>query len=130
YIGGDGVTRGYLGREDLTRERFLENPFVPGGRIYRTGDLVRIGEDDEIHFLGRADHQVKVRGYRIELGEIEARLGRHPGVAEAVVVVREDEPNDVRIVAYLRFDGAPVPDAALKAHVAEALPDFMVPAHF
>lgn len=130
YIGGEGVARGYLGREDLTRERFLDNPFVPGGRIYRTGDLVRIGEDDELHFIGRADHQVKVRGYRIELGEIEARLGRHPGVAEAVVVVREDEPNDVRIVAYLRHRGVPVPDAELKAHVAEALPDFMVPAHF
>lgn len=130
YIGGDGVTRGYFGREDLTRERFLANPFVPGGRIYRTGDLVRIGEDDAIHFLGRADHQVKVRGYRIELGEIEARLGRHPDIAEAVVVVREDEPNDARIVAYLRFSGEPVPDTALKAHVSAALPDFMVPAHF
>ena len=130
YIGGDGVTRGYFGREDLTAERFLSNPFVPGGRIYRTGDLVRIGEDGAIHFLGRADHQVKVRGYRIELGEIEARLGRHPDVAEAVAVVREDEPNDARIVAYLRFNGEPVPDAALKAHVAAELPDFMVPAHF
>lgn len=130
FIGGDGVTRGYLGREDLTRERFLENPFVAGGRIYRTGDLVRIGGDGEIQFIGRADHQVKVRGYRIELGEIEARLGRHPDVAEAVVIVREDEPDDVRIVAYLRFTGEQVPDAALKAHVAEALPDFMVPAHF
>ncbi|AHB47826.1 luciferase [Hyphomicrobium nitrativorans NL23] len=130
YIGGDGVTRGYLGREDLTAERFLDNPFVPGGRIYRTGDLVRIGEDGEIHFLGRADHQVKVRGYRIELGEIEARLGCHPDVAEAVVVVREDEPNDTRIVTYVRFKGEPVSDAALKAHVSAELPDFMVPAHF
>ncbi len=130
YIGGDGVTRGYLGREDLTAERFLDNPFVPGGRIYRTGDLVRIGEDDAIHFLGRADHQVKVRGYRIELGEIEARLGRHPDIAEAVVVVREDEPSDTRIVAYVRFNGEPVSDAALKAHVSAELPDFMVPAHF
>jgi len=130
HIGGDGVTRGYLGRDDLTRERFLENPFVPGERVYRTGDLVRIGEDGEIHFLGRADHQVKVRGYRIELGEIEARIGLHPAVAEAVVMAREDEANDVRIVAYVRYEREPVPDAELKAHVRHALPDFMVPAHF
>jgi len=130
YIGGDGVTRGYLGREDLTRERFFANPFVPGGRMYRTGDLVRIGEDGQIHFLGRTDHQVKVRGYRIELGEIEARIGLHPAVAEAVVMAREDEPNDVRIVAYVRYKGAAVSDADLKTHVRNALPDFMVPAHF
>lgn len=130
YIGGDGVTRGYLGREDLTRERFLADPFVPGGRIYRTGDLVRIGEDGQIHFLGRADHQVKVRGYRIELGEIEARIGLHPAVAEAVVMAREDEANDVRIVAYVRYERETVPEAELKAHVRSALPDFMVPAHF
>lgn len=130
HIGGDGVTRGYLKRDDLTAERFVPNPFLDGGRIYRTGDLVRIGEDGEIHFIGRADHQVKVRGYRIELGEIEARIGLHPAVAEAVVVAREDEPNDVRIVAYVRYDEAPVPEVELKAHVREALPDFMIPAHF
>jgi hypothetical protein len=130
YIGGDGVTRGYLGRDDLTRERFPANPFVPGGRMYRTGDLVRLGDDGAMHFLGRADHQVKVRGYRIELGEIEARLGLHPAVAEAVVVAREDEANDTRIVAYVRFKGAPVPEAELKSHVSGVLPDYMVPAHF
>jgi acyl-coenzyme A synthetase/AMP-(fatty) acid ligase len=130
YIGGDGVTRGYLNREDLTAERFLPNPFVDGGRIYRTGDLVRIGEDGEIHFIGRADHQVKVRGYRIELGEIEARIGLHPAVTEAVVVAREDEPNDVRIVAYVRYGETPLAEAELKDHVRAALPDFMVPAHF
>ena len=130
YIGGDGVTRGYLKRDDLTRERFSPNKFIDGGRIYRTGDLVRIGEDGEINFLGRADQQVKVRGYRIELGEIEARIGLHPAVAESVVVAREDEPNDVRIVAYVRYEGASVPESELKAHVRSALPDFMVPAHF
>lgn len=130
YIGGDGVTRGYLNRDDLTRERFLDNPFVAGGRMYRTGDLVRFGEDGTLNFLGRADHQVKVRGYRIELGEIEARLGLHPGVREAVVITREDTAHDVRIVAYLRFNGAPVPDQDLRSHVRQALPDFMVPAHF
>lgn len=130
YIAGDGVTRGYLGREDLTRERFLPNPFVAGERMYRTGDLVRYGEDGALSFLGRADFQVKVRGYRIELGEIEARIGLHPGVAEAVVVARTEDANDVRIVAYVRYKAGPVPDAELKAHVRGALPDFMVPSHF
>lgn len=130
YIGGDGVARGYLGREDLTQERFLADPFVAGGRMYRTGDLVYIGGDGALNFLGRADHQVKVRGHRIELGEIEARLGLHPAVAEAVVMAREDEPNDVRIVAYVRYKDEPAAEADLKAHVLSALPDFMVPAHF
>ena len=130
YIAGDGVTRGYLGREDLTRERFLADPFVPGGRMYRTGDLVRYAEDGALNFLGRADFQVKVRGYRIELGEIEARIGLHPAVAEAVVVARAEDSNDVRIVAYVRYKAGPVPDAELKTHVRGALPDFMVPSHF
>ncbi|MBX2806836.1 MAG: LLM class flavin-dependent oxidoreductase [Hyphomicrobiales bacterium] len=130
FIGGDGVTRGYLNREELTRERFLPNPFIEGGRIYRTGDLVRIGSDGEIQFIGRTDHQVKVRGYRIELGEIEARLGLHPGVSDAVVIAREDKANDVRIVAYLRYKSAAVPEKELTDHVCAALPDFMAPVHF
>ena len=130
FIGGDGVTRGYHNREELTNERFLANPFVDGGRMYRTGDLVRLGSDGEIQFIGRTDHQVKVRGYRIELGEIEARLGLHPGVAEAVVVAREDKANDVRIVAYNRYKDGPVPAEQLAEHVRAALPEFMVPVHF
>jgi acyl carrier protein len=124
------VTRGYLNREELTRERFLPNPFIEGGRIYRTGDLVLIGPDGEIEFIGRTDHQVKVRGYRIELGEIEARLGLHPAVAEAVVVAREDKADDVRIVAYLRYKAGVVPEKELADHVRAALPEFMVPVHF
>jgi hypothetical protein len=130
FIGGDGVTRGYLHREELTRERFLPNPFATGGRMYRTGDLVRIGPEGEIQFIGRTDHQVKVRGYRIELGEIEARIGLHPAVAEAVVVAREDKADDVRIVAYIRYKSAPVPADELSKHVRAALPEFMVPVHF
>jgi long-subunit acyl-CoA synthetase (AMP-forming) len=130
FIGGDGVTRGYLNREELTRERFLPNPFIEGSRIYRTGDLVLIGPDGEIRFIGRTDHQVKVRGYRIELGEIEARLGLHPAVAEAVVVAREDKANDVRIVVYLRYKAGVVPEKELADHVRAALPEFMVPVHF
>jgi natural product biosynthesis luciferase-like monooxygenase protein len=129
YIGGDGVTRGYLNREELTRERFLPNPFAPG-RIYRTGDLVCRKTDGTLRFLGRTDYQVKVRGYRIELGEIEARIGSFPGVAEAVVVAREDRASDVRIVAYLRLTGQPLNEEALRQHLGEALPDYMIPAHF
>jgi natural product biosynthesis luciferase-like monooxygenase protein len=130
YIGGEGVTRGYLNREDLTLERFLPDPFVNGNRMYRTGDLVRFDEHGTLHFLGRADHQVKVRGYRIELGEIEASLGTHPDVAEAVVVVREDTAGDARIVAYLRVRNEPVDAAELRAYLKRTLPDFMVPSHF
>lgn len=130
YIGGDGVARGYLNRPDLTEERFLPNPFVSGGRMYRTGDLVRRDASGTLSFIGRADHQVKVRGYRIELGEIEAQLGLHPGVEEAVVMAREDEPNDVRLVAYLRYAAEEVSAAELRTHLAGTLPDFMIPAHF
>jgi len=130
YIGGEGVARGYLNREDLTRERFLPDPFRDGARMYRTGDLARYGEDGVLQFLGRVDHQVKVRGYRIELGEIEARLAAHPGVREAVAVAREDTPGDVRLVAYVRHAADPVAEDALRAHLAETLPDYMLPAHF
>ena len=131
FIGGAGVTRGYFNREQLTAERFLENPFVPGGRMYRTGDLVRYDGEGQLRFLGRTDFQVKVRGYRIELGEIEACLHNNDEVAEAVVVAREDVPCDVRIVAYLRMaDGATFSEDVLRDRASEALPEFMVPAHF
>ena len=130
FIGGDGVARGYHNRPDLTSERFLVNPFVPGERMYRTGDLVRIDAEGTLHFIGRSDHQVKVRGYRIELGEIENCIAAHPGVSQTVVIVREDSPGDVRIVAYLRFKEKPVADDELRRHVRQSLPDFMVPAHY
>ncbi len=130
FIGGEGVVRGYHNRPDLTAERFLANPFVAGGRMYRTGDLVRIGPEGALHFIGRGDNQVKVRGHRIELGEIENCIGLHPGVGQAVVIVREDAPGDVRIVSYLRFKGGVVSDDELRAHVRTLLPEFMVPAHF
>jgi natural product biosynthesis luciferase-like monooxygenase protein len=126
WIGGDGVTRGYLGRDDLTADRFRPDPFLAGGRIYGTGDLVRWRADGRLDFVGRADAQVKLRGYRIELGEIEAALEGCTGVAQAVVLAREDTPGDMRLVAYLR--GTATPETA-RAHLATHLPAHMIPAH-
>jgi natural product biosynthesis luciferase-like monooxygenase protein/non-ribosomal peptide synthase protein (TIGR01720 family) len=102
FIGGDGVTRGYLRRPELTQERFIPDPFsaAPGARLYRTGDLARYLEEGDIEFLGRLDYQVKIRGHRIELGEIEARLEQHSEVREAVVVARDDETGEKRLIAY------------------------------
>ncbi|MDZ4392368.1 MupA/Atu3671 family FMN-dependent luciferase-like monooxygenase [Cypionkella sp.] len=134
WIGGDGVTRGYWQRPDLTAERFVNDPFVSadnacawGARMYRTGDLVRWRADGKVDFLGRTDHQVKLRGYRIELGEIESVLEAQPGVRQAVVMAREDAPGDLRLVAYIVGAAS---EAALRAELAGLLPEHMMPAHF
>ncbi len=133
FIGGDGVALGYLNRPELTAERFLPDPFraTPGARMYRTGDRGRWRNDGLLEHLGRLDHQVKVRGHRIELGEIEATLVQHPGVAQAVVIVREDRPGDARLVAYLiaKTSSAAPARETLRDHLRHTLPDYMLPQH-
>jgi amino acid adenylation domain-containing protein/non-ribosomal peptide synthase protein (TIGR01720 family) len=132
YTGGDGVARGYLRRPELSAERFVDDPFSarPDARMYKTGDLARWLPDGSIAFLGRRDFQIKLRGFRIELGEIEAALANHPGVGECVVVLREDEPGDKRIVAYLTSLGEPTAVADLRAFLTDLLPAYMVPSAF
>ncbi|MBX8600534.1 amino acid adenylation domain-containing protein, partial [Pseudomonas cichorii] len=132
YIGGDGVARGYLNRDDLTAERFMDDPFSSdtGARMYRTGDLGRWMVDGSIEYLGRNDDQVKIRGFRIELGEIEARLARHESVKEAVVIAREDVPGDKRLVAYFTSTVAQVDLEVLRTHLQDQLPGYMVPAAY
>ncbi len=130
HIAGVALGRGYLGRPGLTAERFVPDPFAahPGDRLYRTGDLARRRPDGEVEYLGRVDHQVKIRGVRIELGEIEALLARHPGVREAVVLAREDQPGEPRLAAYVvpRGEGAAPED--LRRFLGAHLPEAMIPA--
>ncbi|WP_420124963.1 amino acid adenylation domain-containing protein [Longimicrobium sp.] len=130
YLGGAGVTRGYRRLPAQTAERYLPDPFAPtpGARMYRTGDLGRWLPDGTVEFMGRGDAQVKVRGFRIELGEIEARLAEHAAVHEVVVVARDGEIGDPRLVAY--YTGDETRAAALRGHLAERLPEYMVPAAF
>ena len=131
WIGGEGVTTGYWQRPDLSAERFTPDPFssVPDARMYRTGDRGRWRNDGLLEHLGRLDFQVKVRGFRIELGDIEARLLEHPGVAACVVMAREDVPGDVRLVAYVATRDGFADEAALRAHLRDGLPPYMLPQH-
>ncbi|MCR6626923.1 MAG: amino acid adenylation domain-containing protein [Pseudoxanthomonas sp.] len=133
-IGGLGVTQGYLGRPELTAEKFVADRYSselsPRGTFYRTGDRARWRSDGVLEHLGRLDHQVKIRGYRIELGEIEARLADDPSVARALAIVREDRPGDVRLVAYVvAAPGQRLDAAALLAGLRAVLPGYMVPQH-
>jgi len=129
HVGGAGVARGYLNRPELTAERFRPNPFVEGDRLYKSGDLARYLPEGDIQFLGRNDFQVKIRGFRIELGEIQARLLEHSQVTEAIVLANEGADGEKRLVAYCVIDGSSSNISAqqLRAHVAETLPDYMVP---
>ncbi len=126
FLAGIQLARGYLGRDDLTTERFIADPFVDGERMYRTGDLALWREEGTIVFLGRSDHQIKIRGLRIELGEIEAALLSSGRIRQAGVIVREDRPGDRRIVAYVVAD-PPVDQEPLRRHLATQLPDYMLP---
>jgi amino acid adenylation domain-containing protein len=133
FIGGAGVARGYLGRPELTREKFIPHPFRSERTacLYRTGDLARYRSDGTLDFLGRGDHQVKIRGHRIEMGEIEAALLRHPSVREAVVVARTDSPGGPRLFAYLSATTEPAPGTReLRQALQSQLPDYMVPSAF
>jgi amino acid adenylation domain-containing protein len=133
HIGGAGVSRGYLNREQLTRERFLKDPFAgeTGARMYKTGDLARWLPDGNIEYLGRNDFQVKIHGFRIELGEIESRLAACSGVSEVAVLAREDVPGDKRLVAYLvAGEGVSLSVAELRQQLMAQLPEYMVPSAF
>ncbi|WP_163030736.1 non-ribosomal peptide synthetase, partial [Pseudomonas viridiflava] len=128
HIGGAGVTRGYLNLPEQQAERFIDSPFVEGDRLYRSGDLVRQQADGNLEFLGRNDDQVKINGLRIEPGDIQACLIRHPGIEQAVVLVRDEQPGGQRLVAY--YTGAPQSVEALRDALRKDLPDYMVPALF
>ncbi len=133
HIGGVQVARGYLNRPDLTTEKFIPDPFSddPGARLYKTGDLARYLPDGNIEYSGRLDYQVKVRGFRIEPGEIESLLSQHPEVSEAVVLGREDVPDDKRLVAYVISNKqSPLSIDDLRDFLKEKLPEYMVPAAF
>ena len=133
YVGGVGVTRGYVGRPDLTAERFVPNPFsaTPGARLYRTGDVMRFLPDGTLEALGRTDHQVKVRGMRVELTEVQSALEQHPAVKQAVVVARTEGPPDAGLVAYVTADrGAPPSADELRRFLRGLLPEYMVPGGF
>jgi acyl-coenzyme A synthetase/AMP-(fatty) acid ligase/acyl carrier protein len=131
YIGGDGLAKGYLHRPELTAERFVTNPFDAAGKLYRTGDLARWLPDGNLEYIGRVDHQVKLRGFRIELGEIETAIEQLPQVRQAVVLVREDAPNNPRLTAYVTMsDTANIEIKELRAALTSRLPEYMIPSQW
>jgi amino acid adenylation domain-containing protein/non-ribosomal peptide synthase protein (TIGR01720 family) len=133
YIGGPGLGRGYLNLPALTAGRFIPHPFsdIPGARLYKTGDLVRCLPDGNLEFVGRLDQQVKVRGYRIEPGEIEAALAQHPNVREGIVIPREEEPGEKRLIAYLVTEqGQTLAINELRGFLKERLPEYMLPSAY
>jgi amino acid adenylation domain-containing protein len=131
YIGGAGLARGYLNQPELTACRFIPNPFKSGTQLYQTGDIARYLPDGNIEFRGRGDNQVKIRGFRIELGEIEAELSQHPQVDEIALLVREDEPGNQYLVAYIVPREEVLPTVSeLRSFLKQKLPDYMVPSAF
>ena len=134
FIGGQSPARGYLNRREMTAEKFRPDPFADATngtdpKMYASGDVVYWGHDGFMYYVGRNDHQVKLRGYRIELGEIETRLCSHPAVKDAVAMVREDEPGQQRLVAYVIYE-QPVADTVLQDHLLADMPEYMVPTWF
>lgn len=131
-IGGDGLARGYLGKPDLTEEKFIDSPFMEGQRIYRTGDLARYRQDGNIDCLGRLDFQVKIRGFRIELGEIETVLNELDAVQQAVVIADADSSGEARLVAHVvaENDGSTMSPGKLRGGLRDKLPEYMIPAVF
>jgi nonribosomal peptide synthetase DhbF len=125
YIAGPGLARGYLGQSGMTAERFVANPWTRGERMYRSGDVVRWRGEGTLEFRGRADQQIKLRGFRVEPGEIEAALRRQSGVSQAVVMVREDQPGDKRLVAYVSGEG--LNGEKLRGALRAELPEYMTP---
>jgi len=131
YIGGDGLSRGYLNRPDQTAARYVPNPFgAPGSRMYRTGDLARYRLDGNLEYLGRIDHQVKIRGFRIELGEIEIALDEHEKINAALVVAREDESGAKQLVAYIVMRAEDFSVSELRNYIKDRLPEYMIPSVF
>lgn len=129
YIAGYGIARGYLNRPELTRERFLDNPLVPGEIVYKTGDLARLREDGNIEYLGRKDQQIKIRGFRIELGEIESQLLKHNAIKEAVVIDKEDKNGSKVLCAYIVSDEKLTVEV-IRSFLSRSLPEYMIPFHF
>jgi tyrocidine synthetase III len=129
YVGGDGVARGYFNNEELTSERFIQNPYNPEERLYKSGDLARLLPNGEMEYLGRIDHQVKIRGFRIELGEIENQLLKHSSIKDVAVIPREDGLGEKYLCAYFTADRE-ITITELREHVSMALPSYMVPAIF
>ncbi|MDS0528601.1 amino acid adenylation domain-containing protein, partial [Clostridium sp. SHJSY1] len=125
-VGGDGIARGYLNREDLTREKFIENPYVKGEKIYKTGDLAKWLPDGNIHFIGRIDYQVKINGFRIELQEIETQLLKYSKLREAVVIDRKDESGNKYLCAYVVSEEK-VSSKEIKDFLKKVLPNYMIP---
>ncbi len=130
--GGEGVARGYLNQPALSAARFVPDPYTgdPQARMYRSGDRVRWLPDGSLDFLGRFDHQIKLRGFRVELGEIEVALGQHPAVRDVVVTMREDQPGDKRLVAYVQPRDAALAASSLREFLRERVPDYMIPAAY
>jgi amino acid adenylation domain-containing protein len=129
YLGGDGLAKGYLHRPELTKERFIDNPFIPGNKLYKTGDLVRYLRDGNLEYLGRRDEQVKIRGFRVELGEIATAIAQNPDVRESVVITRDDAQENPRLIAYVVTDKQDI-TTQLLSYLQQKLPNYMLPSTF